>query len=369
MAKLSYEQLKAVITQYVVQNSLCSDNLDITRNNIVGLADKIGKITSLDTEYIDKLQYMDSDVLQFGKTVEEWSIDLSLAQDYDPSGANTLAPNYATFRPAQYSKELGRKFVKTTIPYGNIERGVNNEGELIAITALIMKRLEDSHAAYKYAVKREMVGALCEMCDNAMNTTTTFTASATYAVNTYLKESSTSNVRGVVVKPYKNSASNWAEAVSNGFIIVLDLITKIAKPTDTATGEAFIKAIKNDVETASDLSEGHSLNGNSLGATSGLKLLLTQKIKSVMEVDVQAGAFQADKVAVPAEEITIKDFGSANSSFFAVLLDSRAIRLYNAYNAVREQPNGEGDFINYFRHFDYTGQISKNAFVRIYKAE
>ena len=76
MAKLSYEQLKAVITQYVVQNSLCSDNLDITRNNNVGLADKIGKITSLDTEYIDKHQYMDSDVKKKKKSLEDIIADI-----------------------------------------------------------------------------------------------------------------------------------------------------------------------------------------------------------------------------------------------------------------------------------------------------
>lgn len=369
MAKLSYNELKGAIAQYVDANKIASPNLSVTRDNIVGLADKIGLITTLDTSYIDKLAYMDGSDLDYGKTIEEWAIDLTLAQDFDPQGANALAPTYPTFRPAYYSKTLGRKFVPTTIPYGNIERAVNNADQLVSVTSMIMKRLYDSEGAYKYGVKRQVLADLIAKCENAMGSTNEFDDGSTYAVDTLLVEDATAQVKkyGIVVKPYDSDAGSWDQAVEQGYIIELDLITEIAKPTDTATGEAFVKQVKQDVEIASDMNEGHSLSGNSLGATDGLVLVVKQGLLPTLEVDVQAGAFNGEKVAIPSEIVTVKDFGDDTSGVFAILMDRRMCRLHNGYNRVRSDENGKGDFINYYKHFEYTAFTSRNTFVKVYR--
>ena len=81
-----------------------------------------------------------------------------------------------------------------------------------------------------------------------------------------------------------------------------------------------------------------------------------------------AGAFHLDKVSVPAEQITIKDFGSDNTDVYAILLDRRMIKLHNTYEAVRENFNGAGDFLNLFYHSEDTAFISRNTFVRVYRA-
>lgn len=369
--KLSYEQLKATISQYVDANKIATSDLQVTRNNVVGLADKIGATFTLDTSYTDKLAFMDGGDLDWGKTVEEWSLDLTLAEDHDPTGANNMSPHYPTHRPVYYSKSLGRKYVPTTIPFGNIERAVNNADQFSLVTSTIMKRLYDSEAVYKYGVKRQVLADLANKCESAMNSIVEFNVGTNYAVDTYVIDdgASTNKKAGIIVKPYVGGAVNfWSEAVEQGYIIELDLVTTIDKPIDTATGEAFVKQVKNDVEIASDQNEGHSLSGNSLGATDGLVLIVKQGLLPTLEVDVQAGAFNGEKVAIPSEIVVVKDFGNADASVFAILMDRRGARLFNDYNAVREDANGKGDFINYYKHFEYTAHTSRNTFVKVYKS-
>ena len=159
------------------------------------------------------------------------------------------------------------------------------------------------------------------------------------------------------------------DAIDGGYIIAYDLVSTLAKPVDTSTGEAFIKQLKADVEVASDYSEGHSLNLNTLGATpeNGLVLVLKQGIMPSIEVDVQAGAFNGEKVALPTQIKVVPNLGSANAKVWGVLIDARGLKLHNTYRAVRENINGKGDFLNMFFHTENTCFVSRNVFVKVYK--
>lgn len=372
MAKLSFAELQALVTSLVTTSKISNASFVETRDNTVGLLDKIGKIVTLDTVYtIDKLNAFDGEYLSFGKTIEEWQEDLILPVTYDPTGANALSPHDPTYRPVFYSYTLGRKNVPTTIRNNDLERAVHFEEQFVSIVAMKYKRLEDSMAQYRYDVKREMLAKFIDLCEYEMDPSnaTSFSASTSYAtVNTLLKSGSPAQV-GILVKKYTaNDATNWADAIAKGYVILLDLVTTIAQPVDTSTGEAFIEQVKKDIEVFSDSSEGHSLNGNTLGATEGLCLIVKQGIVPSLEVQTWAGAFNENRVLVPCEIIVVKDFGSANSKYYAVLMDKRAMRLHNTYNATRENPNGEGDFLNVFRHTEDTAYISRNVAVKVYKA-
>ena len=72
-------------------------------------------------------------------------------------------------------------------------------------------------------------------------------------------------------------------------------------------------------------------------------------------------------LALPTEVIVVKDFGSENDGVYAMLVDRRGMRLHNTYNATRENLNGDGDFLNVFRHTEDTAYISRNVFVKFYK--
>lgn len=366
MAKLSYSQLKTAVASLVTKAKISNDSFVETRDNIVGLLDKIGKIVTLDTNYqINKLNMFDGEYLSFGKTVEEWAQDLILIEDYNADGDKALSPHKPTYRPVFYSYTLGRKVIPTTIYNNDIERAVHFEEQFVSIIAMQYKRLEDSMAVYRYQVLREMLARLIELCEDAMaSTNDSYAISTAYSVGKYLKNST---ARGIVVKPIANTNTNtWAQAVASGDIIELDLIVDVDKPVDATTGEAFIKQVKADVEVATDLNEGASLNGNSLGATEGLVLVLKQGVMPSLQVDTIAGAFQAQELAFPVDVVVIKDFATADSKYFAVLMDRRGMRLHNTYNATRENFNGDGDWLNVFRHTEDTAYLSRNTFVKVY---
>lgn len=86
-----------------------------------------------------------------------------------------------------------------------------------------------------------------------------------------------------------------------------------------------------------------------------------------LKVKTLAGAFHRDELAIPAELVVIPDFGDASSDFYAMLVDRRIMRLHNTYRAVRNNENGQGDFLNYFYHTENTAHISRNCFVKVYK--
>ncbi len=371
MAKLSYEELKSVVSSLITKAKISNPSFVETRDNVVGLLDKIGAIITLDTDYQqDKLYMFDGFFMSFGKTIEEYQQDLILPQDYDASGSGALSPSDPTYRPVDYSYSLGRKVIKTTIRNNNIERAVHFEAQLVDIVAMQYKRLEDSMAVYRYGLKREMLAKYIALCEEPSATTTTFAISTAYNVGAYVRQASTGDgakVFAVVVKKIANTNThNWATAITNGELIPLELIQEIAKPVDTSTGEAFIEQVKKDLEVASDLSEGHSLNGNSLGAVSPLKLIVKQGVLPSLMVQTMAGAFHSEDLAIPAEIVVVKDFGSADSKYWAVLMDARGMRLHNTYNATRDQVNADGDFISVFRHTDDTAHVSRNTYIKVY---
>lgn len=363
---LSYEQLKQVVAEYIDSNKISNESLSITRDNIVGLVDKIGRIVTLDHSVFDKLEEFNGDALSLGKTIEEWAMDMTLPIDFDEdSEGNKALKNYTpTFRPVYYSTTLGRKILPTSIPYGNVERAVNNESEFASVVAQITKKLDDSKKAFEYQCKRQLIGELIAKVEACYTDAISYVAGTTALVvgKTYKNTAGTS----VAVAMFDKAASSdtFETLVANGKLVILTMKHVIAKPVDEATGEAFIKQLKKDVEVASDLSQGNSLNGGTLGADNHLKVLYRQGVVPSLEVDTMAGAFNLDKLETAPSKV-IKDFGN-NETAFCVLIDDRIFKLHPGYEAVRSQENGYGDRINLFRHMEYTGYVSRNAFINIY---
>ena len=370
MAKLSFPELKTAVASYITANGVSYGTFSATQNNSAMLVDKIGEVITLDTSFVDKLDIFDGSDLVFGKIIEEWQEDLILPQDYSSSGSNALAPHDPTYRPPFYSYSAGKKVIATTIRNNDLERAVNDLAQYSELIAMKSKRIYDSLAAWRYECKREILAKLIGFVAGVKTGASTFATNQTYNVGTYLKSGSPS-VYGIAVKKITSGASetnSWANAIANGFVIVLDLDETLAIPVDTSTSEAFIKSVKKAVEVSQDMSEGHSLNGNTLGASQGLVLCLKQGVMPVLQVEALAGAFQKEELAMPVEIRVIKDFGSDNTGVYAMLVDRRGVRLHNSYRAVRENLNGEGDFLNIFYHTEDTAFVSRNTFVRVYRA-
>ena len=369
MAKLSLAELQSAVASYVSTSKVAYNTFSDTRNNIVGLLDKIGKIVQLDTSFFDKLGELDGEELSYGKTIEEWYQDLIQAVDYnqDTDGSRALKFYSPTYRPVCYNFSLGKKMIATSIPNNNIERAVHNEGQFVDIISTMTKRLSDSKAVFKYQVKRELLGKLCDLANSAYSGATAYVDATTDIVEgTFYKQGSPAKY-GVCVKAKTHAVGDtWATLVAGGYLILIDLVREVAIPEDSTTGEAFIKSVKEAVEMAQDVSEGHSFNGNTIGAEEGLALYVKQGVMPSLEVDTMAGAFHLEKLNPGVEAKVIKDFGATTSKAYAILMDKRAVRLHIDYEAVRENFNGAGDFLNLFSHLELTGFISRNAFFTIF---
>lgn len=374
LTALTYDELREVVSQYVQEQKLSNPNFVPSFDNLVGLLDKIGKITMISQNYVDKLEILDREFLSYGKTVEEWANDLILPQDYDPEGADALAPYDPSYRPVFYSYTLGKKTFPITRRYNDVERAVHNEGEFVEIIASILKSLFDSERVWRYNVKRGILGKIAQLAfqlDYGLTELGDFATNTAYSVGTiFFNGDGTPPYPGVVFReiPATNTKT-WDELVSEGYIVVLKSYQKISDITDTTSGEAFVEQLKKDVEIASDNSQGYSFNGNALGAAEGLVLFVKHGVMPTIDVKVLAGAFHEGRVAVPAEIIPIPDFGEGNDDVIAILMDRRGAGLHPTYRAVREQPNGKGDFLNYFLHTENTGYISRNTFVKVYVKE
>lgn len=361
-------QLQTLIATYVDRNKIANTTFEATKNNIVGLVDKIGKIVTLDTSFFDKLTEMNGEDLPLGKTIEEYYMDLVKPYEFarEDSNEDTLKFYSPSHRPVAYSYSLGKKTFPISIPNDDIERAVNNIAEYEVIVGQITKRLNDSVAIWKYGVKRELLGKIIDMVEEAQTSGEDVTGAQAYDEgNLYASEG-----KSYIAVATTTDELTIAQAVDSGILVELKMKKVLPIPTDTETGENFIQACLEAVEVASDVSEGYSLNGNTIGAEMGLRLYVKQGVMPSVQVKTIAGAFHKDELVIPAKLKVIKDFGKTTSSnCYAVLMDSRGARLHEGYNAVREQFNGAGDFLTLFHHLECTAFASRNTFLTIFVAE
>lgn len=377
MATLTYSQLNAAIAT-AMKTSDISSGYTPTASNTAALLDKIGKIHTLDTRYEDKLAMFDGEDLSLGRIIEEYNEDLILPVDFDETGTDALAPHPATYRPNFYSYPIKEKSVPITKRYNDLEKAMNSPEELAAAIGLLFKKQADSKTVYRYGLKRELIGKTIALAEAEQGSTTAYATGTAYSVTTgsgdslapVVLQKPATTTRAIVWKKIEVADNtSWANLVSNGFLVELDLITAMPKPVDEATGEDFIEQVKKDVEIASDISQGHSLNGNALGISdAGYVLVLKQGVLPSLEARVMAGAFHREDVALPAEIVTIPEFGSADAGYYAVLVDKRLFRLHRDYEATRPQDNGKGDFMTLYAHLQHTPFASRNLFFKAYKA-
>lgn len=336
--KWTINDIKTAVAAYVTAAKQADPSWTPASESISGLMEKIMKTVVIDGAFIDKLPELDGEDLPFGEAIEEYFVNLvpvrnynDFEADYDGGADEGLAadtenrPYRPSFGTVYYDEKLGRKMFATTEDEYKYQEALNGEGDLSVLVALIMKRLYDSYSMWKYNTKKKLLGNMAQKAA---------------AVNT-----------GTELAP------------------VHPLVESIAKPTTTETGEAFIKTIKNLVEQASFVSENTSLSTTTIGAEDGLKLYIKKGIMSSLEVDTLAGAFNAEKLALPCEIKVVEDFGTIPDGGvdpYALLIDPRGVKLHRNYESVRDHEVASGDYRNFFLHTEHTGFISPYTFVKVF---
>ena len=311
MAKMTIEGLETFVKTYVDKTKQAGAWVSST-DNLLKLQDKIGKQVTLDGSFQDKLPELSGDELPLGKTIEEWMIDLTLPSDFDATGKDNDKPAYPTVEDVAYSYTLGRKKIKTSVPYDNVERAALTAEGAATMTGKIMERIQNSQSLYEYNLKKQL---LANMVDKA--------------------------------------AGN---------------ATVVALPNTTENAEKAIIAIKSAVEDASFAHEGDSLTAGALiGASPELVLYVKKGFMPQVEVNAFAGAFNKADLAIPATIKVVDDIPCTDTKVWGVLIDPRGVKLHTGYKAMRSHENADGDFVNYTLHSEFTGFISKYTFVRVFK--
>lgn len=315
MATLTKEQLQTLAGQYVAATKQLQAKFTPTVDDFTKAVCKIGDMVTVYLPIVDKLPELNGNNLPFGEIIEEYMVNDFLPEKYayvDQAGKKNA--RRATFSEAVYSYPLDMQRFELGVSRTQFQRVSIGERSFSDMVASTLSTLDSSYNAWNYASKRQLLG---------------------------------------------NAAAEAAKKPA--------LVSTLAKPTDTATGEAFIKKVKELVEIAKDMND-HNLAGHVCGAAPALKLYVKQGVMPSLEVDTMAGAFNEAKLAVPAEIKTVLDFGAADGNIYAILVDERAIKLHDDINKVTTDYTAGDDQDNFYRLLKQTGFISKFAFIHVFKA-
>lgn len=312
---LTIQTLKNAAAAYVDATKQLQSNFVPTVDDFTKTVCKIGEMTTLYLPHVDKLPELSGDNLPFGETIEEFMVNDFLPSDFSyQDGAPKKNATRATFAEAVYSYPMKEQLWELGVPRNQFRRvslGERSFGDLIAST---LSTLDSSANAWNYAAKRQLLG---------------------------------------------NAALEAAK--------IAGCTTTLAKPTDTASGEAFIKAVKACVEVASDMNNGN-LAQHTAAAAPSLTLYIMQGVIPSLQVDTFAGAFSQEALAIPATVKTVLDFGTASDSgVYAILVDNRAIKLHDDILTVTSDYEGRMDQDNFYRHQKQTGFISKYGYIHVFK--
>lgn len=359
-------QMYKIVEEYIVANKIASPEFTPTASEFTGILDKIGRqVLIYSGSFYDALPELDGEYLPLGKTIEEVHSDLKKPIPYDAEGTNTLARRKAGYRQSYYSYAQPRLTIPNTIPFNVFEQASLDQAGYISLVQDNLKTFNDSIAMAKYGRKKKLMKLVTEEIKGVMGggLSTELDGYENWKNGKYVWDGGDYNY--AVMEDFEvssltgeSNAEKIEDAVSKGLLVKLELETKLAKPVDNATGTAFVKALKNIAEDLGFARDGQSLSGATIGADVGVTMYLKRGIASVIDVDVLAGAFHQDKVAVPITFKVVEDDCFADG-VYALLVDTRMIRLHPTYMAIRENTNGEGDFINQFSHTDYTAFYSK----------
>ena len=287
-----------------------AENFTAVINDTTGLVEKCMDQICLNQLFTDKLPELDGDEKEFGAYVEEYGMGLLV-----PKAATSLVdgqsygvPYYApAVQGTFHSWKLPEYIVAGSTSYNKYKSSMKSPEAYSSFVSSVLKQMIDSYNQARYEEKKELLG---------------------WAAN------------NVAVKQI------------------------LAKPVDTASGEAFIKRVKDIAEEASfarDITVGEKTI--TLGAAEGLTLYLNKGIMSSLEVDTLAGAFNKEDLAMPVT-IKVVDFGAngmGTNQAYGLIVDNRAIKLFPNRNTVGEDVNAYHDFVTVSRHVIDTPFVSKFA--------
>lgn len=312
----SKADIKAIATQYVLETLQQQDKFTPSYDNMRGLVDQIGKRVYLDGNAdIDHLPEMDGERMANGRIIEEYFLGFIAPTKRDKNAGYPTAA-YPAKKKVYFNYPMDEQVFQTTIAYQDLEKARVSPTDAGSIVARILDKQNQSLDFVRYDFKKQLLA--------------NFIGKAT-------------------------TATNKAR-----------LCTEMAKPTDTATGEKFIRQLKDLVRAAKFVNSDNLSNEDGKG-TSNLTLYVKPGILSSLEVDTEAGAFNLEKLAPGCTIKELDGFGNADESVYAVLLNPDGIKLHENYRFNRNEQRGKAGAYDDFLHWAGTGFISGYTYIHVFK--
>lgn len=360
---MTYEQLQGIVYDYVDEQKQANPAYTPSVEELTGMIKKIGMQKMIDTDYVDDLPEFDGENLPLGATIEEYFEDLIAPMDY--SDQRDFSNHYPSFRKPTYNYPLGRKKFPTTRPLYAYQEACLNGETFSNLTALTYKRLNDSHRSFRYATKVQLLRNWASKVVTEIGAASTFATGTAYSEGDFIKDTTTGTIAIVLKAIAGSNAKTFATLLAEGTITPCKALEEVDAITDTTSGEAFVKAVKVAVEKSQvPLNSENNLSGAQLGKIPSLMLIIKEGVMPTIEVDVLAGAFHTDKVALPAKIKIVKELGEG---IVAMLIDPRGCKLHSAWENVLSETHADNANVDTVLHTVNTGFISPNAFVHVFK--
>lgn len=366
ITSITLKELQAVVADIMPKGKIAAGYTPSFNDTTLAL-NKIGKQWILPQMYENRLSSFIKETLPLGQTVEELFKKLAGLYDYDRTGAKALKPFDPDFMPAVYSYTLPEKVIPVTTRVSEYQSACISDEAYNRLVADIAKSDMDATNVYEYALGRELLARAVQLCeDTHASSVPTFATKTAYKKGDLVKSGSTF-ARVISDIPATNSAT--FDNLLGKSLIALIFSEVVAKPTDDVTAENFFIKIKECEEVASDISEGHSLNGCTIGTTRGsLKLYVKQGILPAADVKARAGTFNLQYINPETDIIVVKDFGDLDENIYAILADERGLALFPSVDYVMSNSNGEGGFYTNFHHLKFTAAVSTATYIHYFKA-
>lgn len=375
--KLTLEELKTTILAMFSNTNIATSTFQNVVDDISGLVMKCAKMVINESNFSHTIDdHFNGDDLPIGGFIEEYFNDMVAPISYDPDGTNTLQPHYPTKMPAYYSYPLeGLNFPITIrkVEYKQFFTDAENAARYIAN---LLKKHSDAQRIYRFGKKKALLGYFAKRAIDAKEGAAAFAVNTAYQQGSYLTDGA--NEWGVVIKdiPSTGGPASFDDAVDGGYISILGIVEAVAVPTDTASGEAFIKKVKADVEKSERPSNANNLAGAIIQPErSNMLLVLREGVMPSLEVDTMAGAFHREDLDTGLKQIVVDDFGgwvdSANGFqlddyVVGIVLDERGAKLHLAEIQTDEQINAEGHFYTIYTYSRYVPYISPYTYIKVY---
>lgn len=372
---MTNQGILALVAAWYDGTHIAQMDYEPARDATTDLLQKVIAMKTIPTDYRNgSLDDLIGEEMPVGAYIEEYQEDLILPQDYvaDGSGAFKFYPS--SFRKARYNIVYTEKQLIKSVKRDQFREYMKDRGAFQRFILDTTKTFSDSYAVWKEDALLNLLKLTAQAVIAATSSTTTFAANTAYAKGTYLRSASSGTIaHGVVFNDIPASSGvNWTTRVEQGDIVVLDgLVTTLAKPTDSTSGEAFAIALKN-LSKLARWKNHHNLNGALKGKPEGLNCFIEYDNMTNFEVTTLAGAFHEDRLALPTR---IREIPCANGEgytglgdgIYALLADSRAIKMHNQINEVTSDFNAQGRFVNYYFTWKPVPFVSANSFLHVFK--